>query len=97
MLVSVTGYRVKLTKYVSLNSPLKLTRTGSNVEWLTTNFCPGGPRIKGGIRPGPPRIPLGRPRRMIIYKLQYNKNKNAINKVKIKQHQLHEVLILELT
>ena len=48
----------------------KLTITGSKVEWLTTNFCPGGPRMKGGIRPGPPRIPLDRARLIFPLRLQ---------------------------
>lgn len=47
-----------------------LTITGSKVEWLTTNFCPGGPRMKGGIRPGPPRIPLDRARLIFPLRLQ---------------------------
>ena len=47
-----------------------LTITGSKVEWLTTNFCPGGPRMKGGIRPGPPRIPLDRARLIFPQRLQ---------------------------
>lgn len=51
-----------------------LTITGSKVEWLTTNFCPGGPRMKGGIRPGPPRIPLDRAR--LIFSSTSTKDNN---------------------